>query len=604
MNKIFTNDNSILRVLDTKENQIFIIDCLNKTMPKWVPASILDGFKECDVETLYHETGFDSTRQLTPDEQRISHERFTMIAPILPFIADRNKRNLMIDTLSTNVSKQTLRKYLCQYLIFQSVLSLAPPPKDNERPLTADEKNFRWALNKFYYTPKKDTLQNTYTLMLKEKYTDSDGKLLPKYPSYYQFRYYYRQHRKLQTQFISRDGLKDYQRNNRCLLGNGVQQYCPSIGYGMLDATVCDIYLINESGDVIGRPTLTSCIDGYSGLCLGYCITLEGGSYSLRALMQNIIADKVSHCKKHGVFITSREWNTNVGQLPATFITDQGQEYCSDLFAQLTELGIKIVNLPPFRPELKAPVERFFQHIQHSYKNLLKGKGVIEPNFNERGGHDYRKDACLTLEDFEKIILHCIIYYNSKRVLKNFPYTEKMLAAGIKPYCNEIFEYEKMQLGSNFIDVDEKTLALVMLPRCKGKFTRKGLVVKGLRYKNNDYIEDFLKGGECVVATNPDDVSTIWLLSKGKYIAFDLIEKVYDGKSIADVRNMQDCKNQLVKDCYEENLQAKIDLAERIQLIAQQTQHSDVHLKNIRTSRQKEITRRHIDFTKVGTTNE
>ena len=43
---------------------------------------------------------------------------------------------------------------------------------------------------------------------------------------------------------------------------------------------------------------------------------------------------------------------------------------------------------------------------------------MIEPDFQERGAHDYRKDACLTLEQFEKILLYCILYYNTKRTLE------------------------------------------------------------------------------------------------------------------------------------------------------------------------------------------
>ena len=57
---------------------------------------------------------------------------------------------------------------------------------------------------------------------------------------------------------------------------------------------------------------------------------------------------------------------------------------------------------------IKGAVEKFFDLIQTSFKAHLKGKGVIEPDYQERGAHDYRKDACLTMQDFEKIIIHCI----------------------------------------------------------------------------------------------------------------------------------------------------------------------------------------------------
>ena len=63
----------------------------------------------------------------------------------------------------------------------------------------------------------------------------------------------------------------------------------------------------------------------------------------------------------------------------------------------MAELGVTIVNLPSYRPELKGIVEKFFDLIQDSFKPYLKGKGVIDPDFQERGAHDYRKDACLTL---------------------------------------------------------------------------------------------------------------------------------------------------------------------------------------------------------------
>ena len=68
---------------------------------------------------------------------------------------------------------------------------------------------------------------------------------------------------------------------------------------GMLDATICDIYLINESGNLVGRPILTACIDAYSSL---YCVAMhfhgKGGVYSLKGLMLNIITNKQKWCEQ------------------------------------------------------------------------------------------------------------------------------------------------------------------------------------------------------------------------------------------------------------------------------------------------------------------
>ena len=94
-----------------------------------------------------------------------------------------------------------------------------------------------------------------------------------------------------QTYYISRYGLKDYQRNHRPLLGDGVQEFC-SVGAGMLDGTVCDIYKVDDAGHLVGRPILLACVDAYTSFCYGYSLLWEGGVYSLRNLMLNVAADK------------------------------------------------------------------------------------------------------------------------------------------------------------------------------------------------------------------------------------------------------------------------------------------------------------------------
>ena len=205
---------------------------------------------------------------------------------------------------------------------------------------------------------------------------------------------------------ISRDGLKDYQRNKRPLLGDGVQELAPNIGTAMLDSTVCDIYLVNDVGKLIGRPVLVVACDANTSMCLGYSLLWEGGTYSLQTLMLNILEDKVALCKRMGISISDEQWQ--VSKLPGTMITDGGSEYKGQTFEQIAELGVTLINLPAYRPELKGPVEKLFDLVQNSYKDLLKGKGVIMPDFQERGAHDYRKDALLTLQEFERIVVRCI----------------------------------------------------------------------------------------------------------------------------------------------------------------------------------------------------
>lgn len=601
--ELWQSGDRIIRVLEIQD-RILIIDCIKHSMPVWVEPSALGSFSPCSDTVLMEVTGvvLSDVDALDADQRKVMYDRYTMIAPVLPFLSDERMRSQVICSIAKEqgISKQTVRHYLCLYLTYMDISALAPRKNQEDRKLTKDEKNMRWALNKFFYTQKKNSLMTAYTMMLKEKYCSSVGELAAEYPSFYQFRYFYRKTRKMQNYYISRNGLTDYQRNNRPLTGEGVQEYAPAVGMGMLDATICDIYLVDDAGNLVGRPILTACVDAYSGLCCGYSLTWEGGVYSLRGLMLNVITDKVKWCQQFGISVLKDNWPCDA--LPATLVTDMGTEYTSENFEQIAELGVTVVNLPPYRPELKGVVEKFFDLIQETYKKYLKGKGVVEPDYQERGAHDYRKDACLTMRDFEKIILHCIIYYNSQRIVESFPYTEKMLAAEVKPHASHLWNWGKNQIGANLIAVDERELILTLLPRTTGKFSRHGLRVNNLRYHCDGFAERYLNGGAATVAYNPEDATSVWLLEKGCYTEFTLIDSRFHSKGLTQVQEIQMGHRAIVRASEKDNLQAQIHLAQHIEAIAHNVRSSsDVKRFPIRSTRKREQSKHHRDYMMGGT---
>ena len=286
---------------------------------------------------------------------------------------------------------------------------------------------------------------------------------------------------------------------------------------------------------------------------------------SLRVLLQNVIAEKVTYCKKHGILISQDEWECH--QLPGEMMTDRGMEYCSENFEQLSEIGVTIINLPSYRPELKGVVEKFFDIVQNYFKPFLRGKGVIEPDYQQRGAHDYRLDACLTMDDFKKIIIRCIVHYNCRRKIVSVNYTEEMLNQRVEPFPNQVWNYGKEQVGATLISVDETCLTMTLLPRTNGRFTRKGLQVNGLRYKQENFTERFLKGGDCVVAFNPDNVSCVWLYENCDYVKFDLIESRFRNKSLLEVERFQTRIKALKSIDESQTIQAEIDLQKHISVI-------------------------------------
>ena len=555
-------------------------------MPVWLPREKLSEWQEIEEHTLNEKTCICPVTEDTLSKSALAtaHKRYTMIACIVPVVVDKRRRAEMIAfaALNSHVTKQTVRKYLCLYLVYQTVTALAPIDVVRSIELTKEQKLMRWALNKFFYTSRKNSLRTAYLYLLKEKYLDKNGVLKEDHPSFYQFRYFYRKTRNEQNYLISRKGLTDYQRNHRPLLGEGVSGYAQNVGVAMLDSTICDIYLVDEVGNLLGRPILTACVDAYSQLCCGFALTWQGGVASLRELMQNVIADKAVLCEQNGVLIEKSSWNCS--QLPGVMMTDRGTEYCSDNFEQLAELGVTIINLPSYRPELKGIVEKFFDLVQSYYKPYLKGKGVIEPDYQQRGAHDYRLDACLTLEDFRKALLRCIVHYNSKRKISNVSYTSDMLDNQVKPYPKSIWNYGTKQSGANLISVDNEKLRLTLLPRTTGAFSRKGLTVNGLRYKHDGFTEQFLKGGSCVVSYDPNNVSSVWLVEGGKYVEFELIESRYMNKSLSECEDIQTKVKELTAINENDQLQSEIDLQQHISVIgntAKQLHKAEVKVSDI-----------------------
>ncbi len=140
MKEIYKVAGRYYRILAERENEYLIIDCSLLHMPEWKrkefliegnPVSEEEMISSCNIRYVM----FD---ELSPEDKRTVHERFTMIAPILPFIGEDRMKTILIDRAATEykVSKPTIRKYLCQYLVSQQMESLAPAHRYISRDLS------------------------------------------------------------------------------------------------------------------------------------------------------------------------------------------------------------------------------------------------------------------------------------------------------------------------------------------------------------------------------------------------------------------------------------------------------------------------------------
>lgn len=53
---LLINNDTIFRVLKSQEDKSLVIDCIKRTMPKWVLTSTLSDFEECTEMFLYEAT--------------------------------------------------------------------------------------------------------------------------------------------------------------------------------------------------------------------------------------------------------------------------------------------------------------------------------------------------------------------------------------------------------------------------------------------------------------------------------------------------------------------------------------------------------------------
>ena len=199
------------------------------------------------------------------------------------------------------------------------------------------------------------------------------------------------------------------------------------------------------------------------------------------------------------------------------------------------------------------------------------------------------------MDDFEKILLRCILYYNNSRLLGEQFLTKEMIADGVQPNANSVWQWSCAQPGANLIPVDEEQLRLTLLPRAEGKFTRQGLVVHKQRYRHCEgkFTERYLNGGKVTIAYDPDDISSVLLVENGLYTRFELILKIYDNLSLDEAVELQTQQRTAKKSAQSQREQALIDLVASIETIANSRAHSgDVNLKGIRQIHKTEKQRR------------
>lgn len=469
--------------------------------PFFVSASEVDRYERIETPEAFVKNM--SAEKVTKAQEA----RLELIKPLLcdeRCITDKSHRNQVVKAIAedNHTSERRLIRLYYRYLATGTlIVSKQRSVKRNS--------DYDWAIRTFYFSSKRLPLRAAYEAMLIERFTAADGRLLEDAPSWKSFEhYYYRNgYHRSPAKIIAREGMTAYQRNHRLIYGSA-EEWKTQTGCYQMDATQADIYLVSrfDRSSVIGRPYIYLAVDTATQIIAGVYVGFESNEWAVMSCLANAASDKVSYCKRHHLEIGYEQWPCR--GVPHEIITDKGREFCGQRMNEFClRYGTELQIMPPFRPDRKGLVEKAFDLIQERYKPLLRGKGVIEGDAQERWATDYRGQAVLNLDEFTEVILHCILFLNAGRQLHD----------GKTP------AQHWMEIPGNLLEVESQEIYCMSLKRVNAKMTRKGIGYNGLWYMPEDRkinVDD-----KCKIAVNDADTSEVYLVEDGRYYCCPLAER-------------------------------------------------------------------------------
>lgn len=323
--------------------------------------------------------------------------------------------------------------------------------------------------------------------------------------SFSQFYYHFQDwtERNYSSVLQATDGRINYLLKDRDALEKNDYSPCGPGSRFFIDSTRCDYCVVDRfhKRAKIGRPMLTLVTDVMSRMIVGYHLSLFGGESNLtfRLALFNAFTDKVSHCKRFGIEITSEQWPCQY--LPASLVTDNGSPYKSFLSDSVCEtLHIAIESLEPCRGDLKGELEHMFYSVNNHF-GRMPGRVTKDRDI------DYRKEACVTMPELHQLVIQFILNYNLSTAV-NLKATPDLAGVEILPTPINLWNWGIRNRSGLLRSLSPERIYSALLPVASARITRKGLLVKKHYYTNSvarDQYEWFIKAGNNYPVTKQSD---------------------------------------------------------------------------------------------------
>jgi hypothetical protein len=272
-----------------------------------------------------------------------------------------------------------------------------------------------------------------------------------------------------------------YDLNFRGLVGTSTTEvWGPGSRY-QIDATIADIYLVSRlnRNKIIGRPVLYVVIDVFSRMIVGIYVGLEGPSWvGAMMALANTVSDKVEFCKKFGRKINPQQWPCY--SLPASILGDKGEMGSGMVEMLANKFKVIVENASAYRADWKGIVEQRFKLIPAKFKSYVPG--YIRSDYRKRGGKDYRLDATLNLDEFTKIIIEIVLYYNNSHEVKGYDRIAPMIENDVFPVPLELWNWGVINRSGALRRYPEEYVRYSLLPVETAAVTPYGIRFKNVYY--------------------------------------------------------------------------------------------------------------------------
>lgn len=321
---------------------------------------------------------------------------------------------------------------------------------------------------------------------------------------------------------------RDVQRNDkRMIRGEDTALYPGHIVE--IDAQEVDVSVIDikDPCKVDGRPVLYAMRDVRTHAVVAISVGFDNNSLiGLTGLFLNLQDDKAALCARYGIDCPDAERLWPSGFVPSCVRADHGSDFISYGFEDICkELGISHKSAPPRTGALKGLIEQWFHQAGAMYKPLLKDDGLITKDPLSK----HHKKAVLTLRDFTRIMIECVLAYNGKALTCRMP--KEIIEAGIDRTPASLWEYwgKKIRFPQPITDRAQYLYSLLSPYETTVYPTRrKGIAVNHVRYRDDTLVPAILEAertGKRLALTvryDPRDCSQVYRREGNRLVAMPI----------------------------------------------------------------------------------